>query len=122
MLKLSLTASGLLDKSRLDAWSRQKQAAIHKAVATGMQSGGKTVADAVRSDDAVQDGNEGASGTTDLHQRTTESRNDETGNDRRPNSSRRADSAGYRKGHGKRQSQHANGHSRRKIAKKMPRE
>ena len=30
MLKLSLTASGLLDKSRLDAWSRQKQAAIHK--------------------------------------------------------------------------------------------
>ena len=49
MLKLSLTASGLLDKSRLDAWSRQKQAAIHKAVATGMQSGGKTVADAVRS-------------------------------------------------------------------------
>ena len=49
MLKLSLTASGLLDKSRFDAWSRQKQAAIHKAVATGMQSGGKTVADAVRS-------------------------------------------------------------------------
>lgn len=49
MLKLSLTASGLLDKSSLDAWSRQKQAAIHKAVATGMQSGGKTVADAVRS-------------------------------------------------------------------------
>ena len=29
MLKLSLTASGLLDKSRFDAWSRQKQAAIH---------------------------------------------------------------------------------------------
>ena len=49
MLKLSLTASGLLDKSRFDAWSRQKQAAIHKAVAAGMQSGGKTVADAVRS-------------------------------------------------------------------------
>ena len=49
MLKLSLTASGLLDKSSFDAWSRQKQAAIHKAVATGMHSGGKTVADTVRS-------------------------------------------------------------------------
>ena len=48
MLKLSLTASGLLDKSKLDAWSRQKQAAIHKAVATGMQLGGKLVVDAVR--------------------------------------------------------------------------
>ena len=49
MLKLSLTASGLLDKSRFDAWSRQKQAAIHKAVASGMQTGGKVVADTVRS-------------------------------------------------------------------------
>lgn len=49
MLKLSLTASGLLDKSKLDAWSKQKQAAIHKAVAAGMQSGGKPMADAVRS-------------------------------------------------------------------------
>ena len=48
MLKLSLTASGLLDKSKLDAWSRQKQVAIHKAVAAGMQSGGKLVVDAVR--------------------------------------------------------------------------
>jgi len=48
VLKLSLTASGLLDKSKLDAWSRQKQAAIHKAVATGMQLGGKLVVDAVR--------------------------------------------------------------------------
>ena len=48
MLKLSLTASGLLDKSRLDAWSRQKQAAIHKAVAVGMRDGGKVVADGVR--------------------------------------------------------------------------
>ena len=48
MLKLSLTASGLLDKSRLDAWSRQKQAAIHKAVAAGMRDGGKVVADGVR--------------------------------------------------------------------------
>ena len=48
MLKLSLTASGLLDKSRFDAWSRQKQAAIHKAVAVGMRDGGKIVADGVR--------------------------------------------------------------------------
>lgn len=48
MLKISLTASGFLDKSRLDAWSRQKQAAIHKAVAAGMQAGGKSVAEAVR--------------------------------------------------------------------------
>ena len=49
MLKISLTATGLLDKSKLDAWARQKQAAIHKAVAAGMQSGGKPMADAVRS-------------------------------------------------------------------------
>ena len=49
MLKLSLTATGLLDKSKLDAWARQKQAAIHKALAAGMQSGGKPMADAVRS-------------------------------------------------------------------------
>ena len=48
MLKLSLTASGLLDKSRFDAWSWQKQAAIHKAVAAGMRDGGKIVADGVR--------------------------------------------------------------------------
>lgn len=48
MLKLSLTTSGLLDKSRFDAWSRQKQAAIHKAVAVGMRDGGKIVADVVR--------------------------------------------------------------------------
>ncbi len=49
MLKLSLITTGLLDKSKLDAWSKQKQAAIHKAVAAGMQSGGKPVTDAVRS-------------------------------------------------------------------------
>lgn len=48
MLKLSLTASGLLDKSRFDAWSRQKQTAIHKAVAAGMRDGGKVVVDGVR--------------------------------------------------------------------------
>ncbi len=49
MLKISLTTAGLLAKSTLDAWTRQKQAAIHKAVAAGMQSGGKSVADVVRS-------------------------------------------------------------------------
>lgn len=49
MLKISLTSSGLLDKSRLDAWSRQKRAAIHEAVAAGMREGGKVVADTVRS-------------------------------------------------------------------------
>jgi hypothetical protein len=49
MLRISLSTSGLLDKSTLDAWSRQKQAAIHKAVATGMRDGGKVVADVVRS-------------------------------------------------------------------------
>lgn len=49
MLKISLTTSGLLDKSTLEAWTRQKQSAIHKAVAAGMQAGGKSVADVVRS-------------------------------------------------------------------------
>ena len=49
MLKLSLITTGLLDKSKLDAWSKQKQAAIHKAVVSGMQTGGKVVADTVRS-------------------------------------------------------------------------
>ncbi len=49
MLKISLTTSGLLDKATLEAWTRQKQVAIHKAVAAGMQVGGKSVADVVRS-------------------------------------------------------------------------
>ena len=48
MLTISLTTAGLLDKSRLEAWTRQKQAAIHKAVAIGMREGGKTIVDAVR--------------------------------------------------------------------------
>ena len=48
MLKLSLTATGLFEKSNFDAWTRQKQAAIHQAVAAGMQSGGKVVADTAR--------------------------------------------------------------------------
>ena len=45
MLKISLTTTGLLDKATLEAWTRQKQAAIHKAVAIGMRDGGKVVAD-----------------------------------------------------------------------------
>lgn len=48
MLKISLTTEGLLDKSRLEAWSRQKQAAIHKSVAIGMREGSKSLVDAVR--------------------------------------------------------------------------
>jgi hypothetical protein len=48
MLKISLTTAGLLDKSTLEAWTRQKQVAIHKAVAAGMQVGGTSVADVVR--------------------------------------------------------------------------
>ena len=48
MLKISLTTAGLLDKSRLEAWSRQKQADIHKAVAIGMREGGQSLVDAVR--------------------------------------------------------------------------
>ena len=48
MLKISLTTAGLLDKSTLEAWTRHKQAAIHKAVAAGMQAGGTSVADVVR--------------------------------------------------------------------------
>ena len=48
MLKLSLTATGLFEKSNFEAWTRQKQTAIHQAVAAGMQSGGKVVADTVR--------------------------------------------------------------------------
>lgn len=48
-MQISLSATGLLDKSRLDSWSKQKRDAIRKAVAAGMRSGGKHVADAVRS-------------------------------------------------------------------------
>jgi len=49
MLNITLTTTGLLEKSKLDAWTRQKQAAIRKAVANGMREGGKSVADGVRS-------------------------------------------------------------------------
>ena len=43
MLKISLTTSGLLDKSTLEAWARQKRTAIHQVVATGMRAGGKEI-------------------------------------------------------------------------------
>ena len=48
MLKISLTTSGLLDKSTLEAWARQKRTAIHQVVATGMRAGGKEISEAVR--------------------------------------------------------------------------
>ena len=48
MLKISLTTSGLLDKSTLEAWARQKRTAIHQVVATGMRAGGKEITEAVR--------------------------------------------------------------------------
>lgn len=48
MLKISLTTAGLLDKSKLEAWTRQKQAAIHKAVGAGMSEGGRVVVETVR--------------------------------------------------------------------------
>ena len=47
MLKISLTTSGLLDTSTLEAWARQKRTAIHQAVATGMRAGGKEITEAV---------------------------------------------------------------------------
>lgn len=48
MIKLSLTTEGLLDKSRLDAWTRAKQSAIRMAVPDGMREGGKAMAEAAR--------------------------------------------------------------------------
>lgn len=47
-MKISLVAEGLLDPRQLTAWTRARQAAIHKAVAVGMASGGREVADKVR--------------------------------------------------------------------------
>lgn len=48
-MKISLTTSGLLDKSRLDAWVPDKRRAIRKAVEAGMKLAGKTMAEAARS-------------------------------------------------------------------------
>lgn len=47
-MKISLVAEGLLDPRQLTAWTRARQAAIHKAVAAGMASGGREVADKAR--------------------------------------------------------------------------
>ena len=47
-MKLSLTASGLLDPRRLDSWVPEKRRAIRKAVEAGMKSAGKEIADTVR--------------------------------------------------------------------------
>jgi vacuolar-type H+-ATPase subunit F/Vma7 len=48
VLKISLTATGLFEKASFTAWSRQKQAAIRRAVADGFREGSKAVTEAVR--------------------------------------------------------------------------
>lgn len=47
-MKISLTTEGLLDPRQLTAWTRARQEAIRKAVAVGMATGGKEVADKAR--------------------------------------------------------------------------
>jgi hypothetical protein len=47
-MKLSLTASGLLDSKRLDSWIPEKRRAIRKAVEAGMKTAGKEIAEAAR--------------------------------------------------------------------------
>ena len=47
-MKLSLTASGLLDPRRLDSWVPEKRRAIRKAVEAGMKSAGKEIAQTVQ--------------------------------------------------------------------------
>ena len=47
-MKLSLTASGLLDLKRLDRWMPEKRRAIRKAVEAGMKTAGKEIADTAR--------------------------------------------------------------------------
>ena len=49
-MRLSLTTTGLLDPRQLAAWSTERRLAIHTAVAKGMQSGGREVRDAARSE------------------------------------------------------------------------
>ncbi|WP_127476553.1 DUF6441 family protein [Sulfurivermis fontis] len=43
-MKLSITASGLLDPNRLDSWIPEKRRAIRKAVEAGMRAAGKEMA------------------------------------------------------------------------------
>ncbi|CAJ0888369.1 hypothetical protein R1479_04405 [Ralstonia mannitolilytica] len=49
-MRLSLTTTGLLDPRQLAAWSTERRRVIHAAVAKGMQSGGREVRDAARSE------------------------------------------------------------------------
>lgn len=49
-MRLSLTTTGLLDPRQLAAWSTERRRAIHTAVTKGMQSGGREVRDAARSE------------------------------------------------------------------------
>lgn len=49
-MRLSLTTTGLLDPRQLATWSSERRRAIHAAVAKGMQSGGREVRDAARSE------------------------------------------------------------------------
>lgn len=49
-MRLSLTTTGLLDPRQLAVWSAERRRAIHTAVAKGMQSGGREVRDAARSE------------------------------------------------------------------------
>jgi hypothetical protein len=49
-VRLSLTTTGLLDPRQLATWSTERRRAIHIAVAKGMQSGGREVRDAARSE------------------------------------------------------------------------
>ena len=48
-MRLSLNASGLLDANQMAAWSTERRREVHAAVARGMQSGGKDVREAARS-------------------------------------------------------------------------
>lgn len=48
-MRLSLNASGLLDPNQMAAWSTERRREVHAAVARGMQSGGKDVREAARS-------------------------------------------------------------------------
>ena len=48
-MKISLTTAGLFEPRQFAAWSSARRQAIHQAVARGMQSGGREVRDAARS-------------------------------------------------------------------------
>ena len=48
-MKINLTTAGLFEPRQFAAWSTARRQAIHQAVARGMQSGGREVRDAARS-------------------------------------------------------------------------